>query len=249
MTRCTSLLALVAAVALVSNAFAQRGGSHGGFSGSHGGFSAPAGGFAGRGAPMSHSGFAGFAAPRSGYRSATPGFSGPGRFAPRPSPFPARGPQVAESMNMASSSVSRAPFRTPNAGRHGRDGHFHNHVIVANRFRGFPFIWGYPDIWPSIFDDWNNWDNCSQQAGNYAAPQPSCNGSQYQPQPDQYEPQRDDQDDPPGQQAAAQPSSGSRRAPQDGAQAPFVPAGALVFKDGPILEYKWVTPKTAHGSR
>jgi hypothetical protein len=135
----------------------------------------------------------------------------------------------------------RAPFHSPNGGHHGRDGHFHNHVIVANRFRRFPFFWGYPYIWPSTFDGWNNWDNCSQQTGNYAEQQPSCNGSQYQPQPD-------DQDDPPGEQAA-QPSSSSRRAPHDEGQAPFVPAGAHVFKDGPILEYKWVTPKTAHGSR
>src|SRR5215471_17618869 len=106
MTRCTSLLALVAAVTLVGNALAQRGGAHGGFSGSHGGFSAPAGGFAGRGAPTSHGGFA---APRSGFRSASPGFMGPPRFAARPSPFPVRGPQVVDgmSMNMASSSMNR----------------------------------------------------------------------------------------------------------------------------------------------
>jgi hypothetical protein len=233
---------------LSSGAFAQRVGSQGGFSGSHGGFSAPAGGFAGRGAPMSH---AGFAAPRGGYRSATPGFMGPAQFAPRSSPFPVRGPQVVDgmSMSMASSSINRAPFHAPNGGRRGRDGHFHNHVIVANRFRGFPFFGGYPFIWPSTFDDWGNWDNCSQQTGNRAEQQPSCNGSQYQPQPDQYEPQPDDQDDPPGLQAAAQPSSSSRRAPHDQAQAPFVPAGALVFKNGNVLEYKWVTPKIAHGSR
>jgi hypothetical protein len=163
---------------------------------------------------------------------------GSARFAARTSPFPVRGPQVVGGMNMASSSMYRAPFHSPDGGHHGRDGHFHNHVIVANRFRGLPFFWGYPYIWPSDFDDWNDWDNCSQQTGNCA-----------EPQPDQYKPQADDQDDPPSQQAAAQPSSSSRRAPHDEAQAPFVPSGALVSKNGNILEYKWVTPKTAHGSR
>jgi hypothetical protein len=232
---------------LSSGAFAQRGGSQGGFSGSHIGFSGPVGGFASRGAPMSHTGFA---APRSGYRPAAPGFMGPARFVPRSSPFPARGPQVVDGpMSIASSSIVRAPFHSANGGHFGRDGRFHHHVFFANRFRGFPFFWGYPYIWPSIYDDWNNWDNCSQQTGNYAAPQPSCNGSQYQPRPDQYEPQPDDQDDPPAQQATVEPSSSSRRAPHDEAQAPLVPAGALVFKDGPILEYKWVTSKGAHGSR
>lgn len=105
-------------------------------------------------------------------------------------------------------------------------------------FRGFPFVWGYPYLWPSIFDDSNNWGNFdSQQTGNYAAPQPSNNGScvrQYHPQPDQYQPQ---------------PSSSYLRAPDQGAQAPFQPAGAVVYKNGPILEYKWMTPKSAHDSR
>ena len=142
--------------------------------------------------------------------------------------------------------------------RHGNRPFFfprNRFFFPQNRFfpyRGFPFVWGYPYLWPSIFDDWDNWGNFdSQQTGNYAAQQPSCNGSgvcPYQPQPDQYRPQPDDQDNPPaGEQA--QPSSSYLRAPDQGAQAPFQPSGALVFKNGNILEYKWVTPKTAHGSR
>ena len=135
------------------------------------------------------------AAPRSGFWPAPPGFTGPARFAARPSPYLVRGPRPvgAPSMSMAASSMYRARYHSPNGRHHGHDGHFHNHVIIANRFpfRGFPFVWGYPYIWPSTFDYWDNWDNYdSQQTGNYAAPQPSCNGSGvYQPQPD-------DQDDP-----------------------------------------------------
>jgi hypothetical protein len=121
----------------------------------------------------------------------------------------------------------------------GHDGHLHNFP-----FRRFPSVWGY-SYWPGIFDDWGSWDNFdSQPTGNYAAPQSSYNGNgDYQDQP-----QPDDQGDPSAERQA-QPSSSSRRAPDQGDQTPFQPSGGVVFKNGLILEYKWAKPKTARGSR
>lgn len=224
--------------------YGQHGGS-GGFS--RGGFAS--GGFRGGYAPTPfRSNSIRPAAPRSGFRPAPPGFVGPALSSPRLSPYLVRGPRPvgAPSMSMAASSMYRAPYHSPNGGHLGHDGHFHNHVIIVNRFpfRRSPFVLGYPYIWPSNFDDSDNSENYdSQQTGNYAAPQPSDNGSGVdQPQPD-------DQDNPQANGQQAQPSSSSRRTPHQGAQAPSSPSGGLVFRDGPIQEYKWVTPKTADGSR
>ena len=156
-----------------------------------------------------------------------------GGYAPPPSPGNSPGPGFRSNFRH-----DNRPFLFPRNG---------NPLKGNNRFRGRKnlfFVWGYPYLWSSIFDGWDNWDNFDpEQTGNYAAQQP-CKGSGvcgYQPQPD-------DQANPPaGEQA--QPSSSSLRAPNPEAQAPFQPSGALVFKNGNILEYKWVTPKTAHGPR
>jgi hypothetical protein len=138
--------------------------------------------------------------------------------------------------------MHRAPFHSP-YGHREHDGHFHNHVFIVNPFfpfRAFPSFWGY-SYGPSIFDDWYNWANFdSQPTVNYAAPQPSYDengGYQYPPQPDNQD----------GPEQQAQPPGGSHRAPDEETEAPFQPAGAIVYKNGPILEYRWVTRKTAHG--
>lgn len=216
------------------------GGSRGGFTLSPFRSNSVLPGFRG-GAPMLHNGIA----PRSGLRPAPPGFMGPVRFAPRMSPSPARGsrPFGGAGMNMASSYMHRVPFHSPH-GHRGHDGHFHNHVFIVNPFfpfTAFPSFWGY-SFGQSIFDDGDNWANFdSQPTENYEAPQPSYNGNGYQ-----YQPQPDDQDSPEQQ---PQPSGRAHRAPDEGADAPFQPSGAIVYKNGPILEYKWVTPNTAHGPR
>src|SRR5215469_8740029 len=106
-----------------------------------------------------------------GVRPAPPGSMGPARFAPRLSPYSVRGPRSfgGPGMNMASSSMQRAPYHSPHGGHHGHDGHFHNHAFFFP-FRGFPPVWGY-SYWPSIFDDWDNWGNFdSQPTGDYAPP-------------------------------------------------------------------------------
>ena len=219
-----------AAILFVLSTFSY--GQHGGMHGGSGGFSR--GGFAGGGFR------GGSASPRFRSNGGPPGFR-------------ARVPMS----HIGGGFRPVPPGRAFNRSRNGRfhDGRFHHHVIIVNRFfpfRRFPFVWGYPYLWPSIFDDWGNGYNYdSQQTGNYGALQPSCDGSgvcQYQPQPDHQEPQPDDQENPSAGERE-QPPSSSLRAPDQEEQAPFQPSGAIVYKHGNILEYKWVTPKTAHGSR
>jgi hypothetical protein len=144
------------------------------------------------------------------------------------------------------------PFR-------GYNGRFRNRAF----FGRYPYGWGYPYLWPGFYDDswdnWDNWDNYdSQQAANYAPPQPHYYGDdpyRYEPRPDQYQRGPEDPDDsghdsaqePAPSEEYLQPPSSSRRAPHKGAQAaPSAPgAVTLVFKDGRPSEYVYNYVMTA----
>jgi hypothetical protein len=145
----------------------------------------------------------------------SPGYAGPSRLAPGSPSYPVRGPRpVAGGPRVPSSSMHRAPYHSPYGGNHFHDGHHHphNHVVFVNG--GYPYGWGYPYVWPSIFNDSDSYD--SQPDSNYAAPQPSdYNNDPYQAQPD----------DP----APREPNAS--RASYSGAPASSAPV-TLVFKDG-----------------
>ena len=122
--------------------------------------------------------------------------------------------------------MHRAPYHSPHGRNHDRDGyhHSHTHVVYVN---GVWPVWGlgYPYLWPSIFNDSDNYD--SQPA---SAPQPSddSSGSPYQAQPE------DQQGPAPGEPYAQQPSA-LHRAPYGEAQSlqpVFEDPVTLVFKDG-----------------
>ena len=163
-----SLAAVAVMLAWFScGAFAQRGGSHGGFSGSHAGFSARASGVSSHGAPAFQGGFS---APHSGFaRPASPGYAGPARFTPRPSSYPIRGPRPGGGPRMPSfgSSAHRAPYHAPYGWNHSHHGYHHHRVVYVSGgwpvwgWR-YPYGWGYPYLWPSIFPDTDN----SQPAAN-----------------------------------------------------------------------------------
>ena len=92
--------------------------------------------------------------------------------------------------------MHRATYHSPHGGNHYHYGYHyypHNHVVFVNGFWpysywGYPYAYGYPYVWPSIFNDSDNYD--SQPASNYAVPQPNDNNNipdqtqPYQPQPE-----------------------------------------------------------------
>jgi hypothetical protein len=132
-------------------------------------------------------------------------------------------------------STQRAHYHSPYGGDHYHNGyhHPHNHVVFVNSFwpywyRGYPYAYGYPYLWPSIFNDSDDYD--SQPASNNAASQPyDYNNVPYQTQP--YQPQPEDQQETP---APPPQQNTSHRAPYSGAPSPTssAPPVTLVFKDG-----------------
>ena len=222
---------------LSAGAFAQRSGFHGGFSGSRGGlsgshmgfsgtrpgFSAPAGGF--HSAPAFRSGFS---APRSGFRPVAPRTPAPTRFAPRSPSYPIRGmrPVTTGPRIPYGTSTHRAPSHSSYGGNHYHHHYYpHNHAVVVNSFwpfwySGYPYAYGYPYLWPPIFNDSDSYD--SQPASNFAAPRPyDYNNAPYQEPPAPPDP------------SPQQPNT-SHRATYGGAPSPSssAPPVTLVFKDG-----------------
>jgi len=206
-------------------------GSHMGFSGARQGFSSPAGGF--RSAPAFRSGFS---ATRPGFRPVAPRTIAPTRFAPRSPSYPVRGmrPITTGPRLPNGTSMHRAPYHSSHGAYHYHSGyhyHPHNHVVFVNGFWpysywGYPYAYGYPYVWPSIFNDSDNYD--SQPPSNYAAPQPNDNNVPYQPQPD------DQQEPPQPPDPYPQQPNTSHRAPYSSSPspAPSAPPVTLVFKDG-----------------
>ena len=243
-------LAAVAVIiaGLSCGTFAQRAGFHGGFtgsprsgfSGSHmdfsgarPGFSAPAGGI--HSVPAFRSGFS---APRPGFRPVAPRTMAPTRLAPRAPSYPLRGirPVTTGPRMPYGTSTHRAPYHSRYGGNHSHNGyhhHPHNHVVFVNsfwpfRYWGYPYAYGYPYLWPSIFNDSDNYD--SEPTSNYAVPQPyDYNNVPYQPQPE-------DQQDlaVPPDPSLQQPNT-SHRAPYSGSTSPAPadpPVTVVFFKDG-----------------
>jgi hypothetical protein len=262
--KCLAAVAVMIA-GLSVGALAQRGGSHGGFSGSRGGysgshmgfsgarpgFSVPVGGF--HSPPALHNGFS---APRSGLRTVAPRTLAPTRFAPRSPSYPIRGMRpVTTGPRMSYGTLThRVPYHSSYDGNHYHHGHHyypHNLAVVVNSFwpfwySGYPYAYGYPYIWPSIFNDSNNYD---QPASNYATPQPyDYNNVPYQMQP--YQPQPEDQQEPhPLPDPFPQQPNPSHLGPYNGAPSPpsSAPPVTLIFKDGrpPEQIYNYLlTPNT-----
>lgn len=182
--------------------WAQRGGSHGGFSG-HGGSmghaSAPSGHFS---APMSHGAPMGhFAAPtgRPGAPVGRFGPANPGGFARRsyPGPAPMRfGSPVPVNQRRAPYTGARAPGRASGPGfgdrGRGRDGDRDHHRRPYYRGWGLAYSYGYPGWWPGypfLLDSqcilgcdagtYGNYDNPYGYAGGYGAPDPGAYNGQY----------------------------------------------------------------------
>jgi hypothetical protein len=119
------------------------------------------------------------------------------------------------------SSAHGAPYHSQHGWNHSHNRYRHpyDRVVFVNGV--WPsWGWGYPFIWPSIFNDSDNYD--PQPASNYAAPQPSYDSnSPYLAQPEDH--------------AGPAPRENISSSPYDGAQS--LPSASrtpvtLVFKDG-----------------
>jgi hypothetical protein len=140
------------------------------------------------------------------------------------------GPVTTGSRLANGTSLHRSPYHSPYGANHHNSGyhyHPHNHVVFVSSYwpywySGYPYAYGYPYIWPSIFNDSDSYDS-------QPAPPPFDNNNiPYLPPPeDQQEPAA-----PPD--SSPQPPNASYRAPYSGAplSATSAPPVTLVFKDG-----------------
>jgi len=229
------LAAVVVAVALFAlPAYAQRGGSHPGFSGSHAGFSGSHTSAATHGAPSFHGASSSHAGPAP-FRGSAPGRLpvAPRSIAGRP-PYAVSGrpPYIDRTNNRAgmrqpysAANHYRMPYHSP----YGRDRHDRDRDRDRNRFGiygwnplwpGWGLGWGYPYL-PDYFDDSSDYN--AQSGSNYADSQPYPDDGFYAEPADQPGPE----------QPAYTPWPYSRPAPSD-PQLSTAPSSSALVSEAPV---------------